>query len=296
MVKKTCVGLIGVGLLGTAIAKRLLQNETRVIGFDTDPARRERLAALGGTSLSDAAEVFTQCDVVLLSLPTSQVVRKLVADNVQSISANSTIVDTTTGSPEDVIETGRFLAKQRVHYMEATIAGSSKQVRSGAGAMFIGGEKAVVLQCESLLSSILEKHFYVGPVGSASRFKLVHNLLLGLHRAVLAEGLVFAEALGFDPATALEILQQTPAASGVMPTKGPKMLERNYAAQARLSQHLKDVRLILEESRRVGTRAPLSELHQSLLEQAEQLGFGSADNCAVIEVFRHRDAGDEHSC
>jgi L-threonate 2-dehydrogenase len=79
MVKKTCVGLIGVGLLGTAIAKRLLQNETRVIGFDTDPARRERLAALGGTSLSDAAEVFTQCDVVLLSLPTSQVVRKLVS-------------------------------------------------------------------------------------------------------------------------------------------------------------------------------------------------------------------------
>ena len=290
------VGLIGVGLLGSAIAERLIHGATHVTGFDTDPARREGLSALGGTALSDAAEVFTQCDVVLLSLPTSQVVRELVADNVQCMSANSTIVDTTTGSPEDVIETSRILAEQRVRYMEATIAGSSEQVRSGAGAMFVGGEEAVVRQCEPLLSSILEKHFYVGPVGSASRFKLVHNLLLGLHRAVLAEGLMFAEALEFDPTTALEILQQTPAASGVMPTKGPKMLERDYVAQARLSQHLKDVRLILEESRRVGARAPLSELHQSLLEEAEQLGFGSADNSAVIEVFRHREAGDEHSC
>ena len=78
-----------------------------------------------------------------------------------------------------------------------------------------------------------------------------------------------------------------------MPTKGPKMLERNYAAQARLSQHLKDVRLILEESRRVGARAPLSELHRSLLEEAEQLGFGSADNSAVMEVYRQKNDGEE---
>ncbi len=74
------------------------------------------------------------------------------------------------------------------------------------------------------------------------------------------------------------------------------MLERDYAAQARLSQHLKDVPLILEESRRADARVPLSELHQLLLEQAEQLGFGSADTCAAIEVYRHRAAGEEHSC
>ena len=287
------VGLIGVGLLGSAIAERLIKSDVCVIGFDTDPACRERLVALGGTACSEAANVFTQCDVFFLSLPTSEVVRGLVVDNVQFISANSTIVDTTTGNPEDVIETSRLLAEQHVHYMEATIAGSSEQVQSGAGAMFVGGEEAVVRKYEPLLSKILEKHFYVGPVGCASRFKLVHNLLLGLHRAVLAEGLNFAEALDFDPTTTLQILQQTPAVSGVMPTKGPKMLERNYAAQARLSQHLKDVRLILKESRRVGARVPLSEMHRRLLEEAEQLGFGSADNSAVMEVYRQKNDGEE---
>ena len=290
------VGLIGVGLLGSAIAERFLQEGVSVVGFDADPARMDGLAALGGTASSEVAHVFTQCDVVFLSLPTSRVVRELVDNIAGAIPANSTIVDTTTGSPEEVVEIGHELAKRSVHYIEANVAGSSEQLRSGAGVLFTGGDEAIVRKHELLLSKILKKHFYVGLVGNASRFKLVHNLMLGLHRAVLAEGLNFAEALGFDPKTALEILQQTPAASRVMQTKGAKILERDYAAQARLSQHLEDVRLILEESRRADALVPLSELHQSLLEQAEQLGFGSADNNAVIEVYRHRAAGEEHSC
>lgn len=289
------VGLIGVGLLGSAIAERLIQHEVSVMGFDTDPTRREELTALGGSACPDAAEVFNQCGIVLLSLPTSNVVRELVAENSQTISANSTVIDTTTGNPQEVIEISRKLAEQNARYIEATIAASSALVRSGKGVMFTGGDELIVRELEPLLRKILEKHFYVGSVGSASRFKLVHNLILGLHRAVLAEGLNFAEAMNFDPKSTLEILQQTPAASGVMLTKGAKMLERDYAAQARLSQHLKDVRLILEESSRAGAHAPLSEVHRSLLEEAEQLGFGSADNSAVIEAYRQRTDGDGQS-
>ena len=138
-----------------------------------------------------------------------------------------------------------------------------------------------------LLAAITSKHFHLGPVGTASRFKLVHNLVLGLHRAVLAEGLEFAESLGFDQEVTLEILKQTPAQSGVMETKGRRMVERDYGLQARLSQHLKDVRLILAEAERAGTNTPLSRIHKTLLEQAEELGFGDADNSAVMEAFRH---------
>ena len=143
-----------------------------------------------------------------------------------------------------------------------------------------------VAAVQPLIDVLSSQHFYLGPVGSASRFKLVHNLLLGLHRAVLAEGLVFAETLGFDAATALDILAQTPAVSGVMKTKGRKMAESDFTTQAKLSQHLKDVRLIVEAADRGGAAAPLSELHQTLLEKAENLGFGDADNSAVIQAFR----------
>ena len=288
----TQVGLIGIGLLGTALAERLIRHGVTVLGFDIDPTRRDALAAMGGLASNDVPGLLSSCKVVILSLPTSAIARDVLEQNAAVLQADSTIVDTTTGDPEEMCAIGAFLSQRGVDYIEATVAASSAQLRVGTGALLIGGKEATVARVEPLLKMILEQYFYLGAVGSASRFKLVHNLMLGLHRAVLAEGLTFAEALGFSPATTLEILQQTPAVSGVMETKGGKMVAADFAPQARLSQHLKDVRLILSEAERAGTKTPLSEIHRTILEQAEQLGLGESDNSAVIEVYRKRVGGE----
>jgi 3-hydroxyisobutyrate dehydrogenase-like beta-hydroxyacid dehydrogenase len=121
--------------------------------------------------------------------------------------------------------------------------------------------------------------------------KLALNLVLGLNRAVLAEGLTFAEALGLNPETALEVLRAGPAWSRVMETKGGKMLRRDFTPEARLSQHLKDVRLILAAGERGGAPLPLSSLHREILERAEAEGLGAEDNSAVIEIWRRKIAG-----
>jgi 3-hydroxyisobutyrate dehydrogenase-like beta-hydroxyacid dehydrogenase len=115
--------------------------------------------------------------------------------------------------------------------------------------------------------------------------KLVVNLVLGLNRAVLAEGLALAEACDIDAALALQVLKTTPAYSTAMDTKGPKMVARDFSPQARLSQHLKDVRLIRELARRHGASVPLSEIHERLLDQAVAMGLGDADNSAVLGVY-----------
>ena len=188
--------------------------------------------------------------------------------------------------PAGSISISETLRARGVSYVEATVAGSSAQMRSGDACLFIGGEDQAVQRIQDLLGAIASKRFHLGPVGSASRFKLVHNLVLGLNRAVLAEGLSFAKALGFEPAHALEILQETPAGSMVMESKGKKMVSGDHEPQARLSQHLKDVRLIVAAAQRKGLQIPLSRAHQRLLERAESLGFGDADNSAVIEAYR----------
>src|SRR5262249_50882321 len=118
--------------------------------------------------------------------------------------------------------------------------------------------------------------------------KLVVNLVLGLNRAVLAEGLSLAQACRIDPTRALEVLKATPAYSTVMDTKGTKMIARDFAPQARLAQHLKDVRLIRELARRHAASTPLSDVHEALLQFTVELGYGEADNSAVIEAFRPR--------
>ena len=116
--------------------------------------------------------------------------------------------------------------------------------------------------------------------------KLILNLVLGLNRVVLAEGLAFAASFaGVDPNQALAILKAGPAYSRVMDTKGLKMLTEDFSTEAKLSQHLKDVRLILEAGRQAGARIPFSSLHCKLLEQVEAQGFGGADNSAIIKAF-----------
>ena len=115
--------------------------------------------------------------------------------------------------------------------------------------------------------------------------KLLTNLVLGLNRAALAEGLAFAETIGLSQETALDVLMKTMAYSRIMDTKGQKMVERDFATQAKLSQHLKDVRLIFEAAEAGGRELPLSAAHRQLLAEAEARGFGEADNSAVIEAY-----------
>jgi 3-hydroxyisobutyrate dehydrogenase-like beta-hydroxyacid dehydrogenase len=116
--------------------------------------------------------------------------------------------------------------------------------------------------------------------------KLVTNVVLGLNRAALAEGLAFAAGIGIDPARALEVIRASPAYSRIMDGKGGKMVTGDFTPEARLSQHLKDVRLILQLGTQAGLPMPLSHAHREILEAAEAAGLGGLDNSAIIRVLQ----------
>ena len=156
-----------------------------------------------------------------------------------------------------------------------------------------GGTRDAFDRSSDIFSALATRSFYLGPCGSGARMKLVLNLVLGLNRAVLAEGLAFARATGVDAATALEVLKAGPAYSRAMDAKGSKMLTGDFSVEARLSQHLKDVRLILATAAESGALTPLSELHRKLLEQVEAEGYGDADNSAIIKAFDARASESE---
>jgi 3-hydroxyisobutyrate dehydrogenase-like beta-hydroxyacid dehydrogenase len=152
--------------------------------------------------------------------------------------------------------------------------------------MMIGGAADDVQAAAGILEAITPVRFHAGPCGAGARMKLIVNLVLGLNRAVLAEGLAFAEACGVDAGLALAVLKASPAYSRAMDVKGAKMISRDYTPEARLRQHRKDVRLIIEESERNGAGVPLTRLHDELLEQAERAGYADLDNSAIIEILR----------
>ena len=196
--------------------------------------------------------------------------------------AGQIIIDTSTGDPASAEALGAKLAKQGAHYLDATVSGSSAQVADGSAVLMVGGDDAAFAKCEDIFTCLGSKTIHAGPAGSGSKLKLITNLVLGLNRAALAEGLSFAKSLGVAGDAALAALQSSMAYSRIMDTKGGKMLRGDFTPQARLSQHLKDVRLMLAASEKT---LPLTEAHRALLEKAEVLGCGDLDNSAVIKVY-----------
>ncbi len=139
-----------------------------------------------------------------------------------------------------------------------------------------------------IIDAIYPKWFYMGPAGNGGRAKLAINHLLGLNRLVLAEGLVFAERLGLDPKSFLDVARQSAAYSQVMDIKGPKMVSGDYAPQGFIHQSLKDFKLIVEQAGKRGQETPLATLNAEVLQACVARGEGERDNCAVIEEIRRR--------
>lgn len=279
------VGLIGLGLLGSAIAERLVASGLSVAGYDLEAAKRVALQEAGGTTAESIAELVGGAPVILLSLPDSQIVER-VTSGFPAAADGRLIIDTTTGAPEAAIATASRLHSLGARYLEATVVGSSRMLRERDVVVLLGGDPSDVMAAATVIEPWARQRFHVGPVGSAAKAKLVSNLVLGLHRAVLAEGLTLAQRCGLEGAAVLELLQSGLAYSRVMDTKGHKMIESDFAPEARLKQHHKDVRLILDLAARCGAQVPLSELHDRLLQRAEELGFADADNSAIIRAFQ----------
>lgn len=285
------IGLVGIGLVGTAMAESLLARQFKVVGFDIDSERGAELEKLGGKPMGSPAEVAGQVEHVVLSLPDTKAVRQVVEGPNGLLEAKplpTYIIDTTTGDPEETMALAERLAQRGIHMLDSTISGSSRQVRDRAAVFMVGGDKAAFEKCQDIFTALSEKVFYVGPSGNGSKAKLASNLILGLNRLALAEGLVFAEKLGLDPAAFLELLKATPAYSAAMDIKGEKMLKGDFTAQARVRQHHKDVSLILKYAEKAGQELPLSKVHLDVLQQAITAGDADLDNSAVIKEIRRR--------
>lgn len=284
MPESKSIGMVGLGLLGSALADRFLKSGFTVAGFDINSDRLEEFSENGGHPVNSVEEISSFSRIVF-SLPSSCDSLAVIDELIPHLHSESIIIDTTTGDPEQMETLAGRLSPLGVQYLDASVGGSSQQARNGEVIVIAGGEAAAVSKCRDLFECFALETFHVGPCGSGARMKLVLNLVLGLNRAVLAEGLSLAGAFGLDPSEALTILKSSPACSRVMETKGDKMIQKEFQPQARLSQHLKDVRLIIENGRDAGAKLPFSQLHRTLLERLEADGFGDSDNSVVIKAF-----------
>jgi 3-hydroxyisobutyrate dehydrogenase-like beta-hydroxyacid dehydrogenase len=278
------VGVVGTGLFGTALVERLLADGFLVSVYNRTREKAELLLARGANWSDNPLQ---ECSRIIFSVYTTEQVAQLLEQMHGGLRPGLIILDTSTSDPELTTALGNRLAQGGIDYLEAPFSGSSEQTRNHQSTALVAGARSAYEACYDLWNCLAAKTFYVGGWGNATKMKLVTNLVLGLNRAALAEGLVFAEATGLSPEEALQVLLNSPAYSRTMDAKGPKMVQGDFTPQARLSQHIKDVRLMLAEANRGGITLPISAVHLKLLEQAEAGGLGELDNSAIIKAIEN---------
>jgi len=290
----TPVGIIGNGLMGMACARRLSAAGYRVTGYDVDPAKSAALATLGGSAAASLAELARQCRIVVIAVfNTEQVEAALEGPDglLAALPADApplTAICVSTCDPDRISALAQRLPQKRLSYIEMPVSGTSEQMARGEALGLVGGDPAAAESAKDVLDALCPRRHHLGAAGNGGRAKLAINLILGINRAAMAEGLVFVERMGLDPGAFLKVAKDSAAYSQIMDIKGDKMIAGDFTPHGKIVQSLKDFSLMLELAQRLQQQLPLTTTYTDIVEGCMKAGEAELDNAAVIKEIRRR--------
>jgi 3-hydroxyisobutyrate dehydrogenase-like beta-hydroxyacid dehydrogenase len=290
---KAPVAIIGLGLMGEVYAQRLLDAGIAVVGFDIDPARRARLKEIGGKPAETIAELAQPASCIIVAVFSTAQVEDVIENHLLPAlgeGSNKIVLVMSTIDPDQVAALAARVIPRGIRYLDVPVSGTSDQVRRGDGVALIGGDKAIADGAAPIFDALFARRFHVGKIGDGGRAKLAVNLILGLNRLALAEGLVFAEKMGLDSAAFLEVAKGSASYSQVMETKGLKMVRGDFSPEGRVKQTLKDAHMMLDQGAALGQPLKSLEVHADVLEACVKAGEADLDNSAIIKEIRRRGA------
>ena len=283
------VGMVGLGLMGTAMYGNLLPAGFQVLGYDVLPEKVAALLAAGGQGAGSAAEVAGQVDLLISSLPHGGIVEEAMLGPrgvAEGGRPGLAVIETSTVSPETAQRVARKLGERRIAMLDATVSGISHMVARRDCIFMVGGDRAVFDRCRPIWDTLGRHAFYLGPSGSGAQMKLVANLITGVNSLVAAEGLALGMKAGLDPGVMLDILRQSAAASRMVDIRGQFMVDRKYEPPvATVETFMKDASLMLENGRQLGVPLPFTETMDRMLRAAKDDGHGQREVASVIETY-----------
>jgi 3-hydroxyisobutyrate dehydrogenase-like beta-hydroxyacid dehydrogenase len=282
------IAIVGVGLLGSAVASRLLEGGFEVIGYDTRPDQLARLRSRGLEAAASLKDVAAGADAVFTILPSPESVEAAIlgaSGLLRLLPRSAPVIQMSTISPTLTRRLAEAATGAGIGFLDAPMSGTSAMVERGDCTIFAGGDPALVDACRPVFSAIAKRTTHVGSAGSASLAKLATNLLVGLNTAALAEALVLGAKGGLDPRALLDILRDSAAASKMVDVRGPLMVDHRFEPQMKLDLFLKDFRLMLEEGQRLGVPLPLTSLTQQLCLATASAGRSGEDLAALITTL-----------
>ena len=280
--------MIGLGLLGHALASRLLAAGHAVAGYDVLASKVEALVALGGTAGASVGDVAARAGTVCVVLPTLASVEDTVL-GAGGLTAHarpgSLVVQMSTISPALTERLAREVEARGLAFLDCPVSGTSTMVARGDGILICGGEAAVFARARPLLESMLPRAVHVGPAGHAMLAKLVANLLVGVHSLAAAAALTMARRAGLDLDRVLDVLTSGAASSRMLEVRGPMIAREDFPPQMKLDLFMKDLHLIQEAAGMLGAPLPLTDVAERLYAAALRAGHGGQDLSVVVKAL-----------
>ena len=225
------IGIVGLGLLGHAIASRLIKAGHTVVGFDVVPDRVSALTAMGGKPAPSAAAVAQSAEAVCTLLPSLTTVEAAILGAggiLAGARPDLAVIQMSTISPTLAERLAREVTARALGFLDCPVSGTSSMVERGDGIFFVGGDRALFERWRPMLESVLPRAVLVGRVGQAMVLKLVANLLVALNSAAAAEALTLARKAGLDLDVALDVLNASAAASSMLKVRGPMIVRGEF--------------------------------------------------------------------
>lgn len=280
------VGVVGLGIMGGAIARNLVDDGFAVLGFDIDTARRDRSAVDGIRAVGSAAAVACSADVIVLSLPGNDALATVTEAIAGADAGPSMVLECSTLGLDAKERSRALLAPTGVTLLDCPISGTGAQAVSRELVVLASGELAAFERARPVMQAFAARVTHVGPFGNGTKLKLVANLLIAVHITAAAEALALAEKLGLEVGDAHATLEGGPASSGMFDLRGRLMADGAFEpAQMRLALWQKDLDLIAALAENANAGTPLFDASVPLFERAIA-ARPEADTAAVFEVLR----------
>lgn len=283
------IGFVGLGAMGAPMARNLLAKGFAVRGFDTRAVAMDDVVAAGGERAADAAAVAESADVLVLMVVNAAQAAAVLFDGgaLERLPEGASVVLMATCPPGTVAALAERVEAAGRRFVDAPVSGGVVGARAGTLTIMAACPRAVFDAVRPVLAAMGDKVFHVGErAGQGATVKTVNQLLCGVHIAVAAEGLAFAERQGIDPALALKLLGTGAAGSWMLANRGPRMVSDDPTVASSVDIFVKDLGLVLDAGRATKMGLPLAAAAHQLFLDASGLGLGGKDDSQVIATYR----------
>ena len=281
----TRVGIIGTGMLGSAVAQRLLNSGYKIAVYNRTIKKAEPLAALGATICQSPKDVAKSSELVITIVKDASSVNKVSFGEDGIIEGNHdglTVADMSTINPLESVAIAKKFQENKIQMLEIPVMGGPNVAVTGKLLMMIGGKKEVYEKYKQVFDLIADRSFYLGENGKALTIKLAMNLQISLIALAVSEGITLTKGAGLDPGSFLQILNSTYFKTGLSENKGPKMIKGNFGATFTVENMKKDLDTIKEAAKAFNLSLPMAALADKLYQDATRNGFAELDYSGIL--------------